>query len=213
MKIVALSDTHYKHLEVEVPPSDVLIVAGDFMSHGSRTEIPHFRDWLNELPHELKIVIAGNHDWAFEEHLDEARFLLLGPGIQYVQDQSLTWKGVKFYGSPWQPDFFNWAFNLPRGEELAAKWALIPDDTDVLITHGPPAGILDKNAGDQRFGCYDLEMRVHEVKPKIHIFGHAHSSYGYMNRQGIDFYNVALADENYDIVRTPVEIEIENDRS
>jgi len=87
-------------------------------------------------------------------------------------------EGVKFYGSPWQPRFFDWAFNLDRGEEIKKKWDLIPMDTDVLITHGPPYGILDLTHEGEKVGCEELMKAVLRVQPKIHIFGHIHEAYG-----------------------------------
>ena len=209
MKIVAISDTHYKHLEVRVPDGDVLVVAGDFMHRGDIEDIPPFREWLIAMPHDKIIVIAGNHDWAFENDPSRSKHLLCSSfsrRVTYLQDEAYTYEGVKFYGTPWQPDFFNWAFNLPRGEELKAKWDLIPDDTNVLITHGPPAGIMDSNMHDPRFGCEELLKRVMEIKPDVHIFGHAHAAHGYVARDGIKFYNVAVCDEAYNPVHFPTVI-------
>jgi len=87
-------------------------------------------------------------------------------------------EGVRFWGSPWQPWFFDWAFNLERGEEIRAKWELIPDDTEVLITHGPPQGHGDMTSRGEGAGCADLLARIRQVKPRYHLFGHIHEGYG-----------------------------------
>jgi Icc-related predicted phosphoesterase len=97
---------------------------------------------------------------------------------------------VRFWGSPWQPEYLGWAFNLPRGEALAAKWALIPDGTDVLITHGPPRGIGDWLGQDGRGGCADLLTAVRRVRPLLHLFGHIHQDGGFWQADGVSFANV-----------------------
>lgn len=210
MKIVALSDTHGKHDRVIVPDGDVLVVAGDFMHRGSRKEIPAFRNWLFGLPHPFVIVVAGNHDWAFFKTPGEARRLLTdhGGNIIYLEDSSCSVNGITFYGAPWQPEFFNWAFNLPRGAPLDQVWSRIPTWTDVLITHGAPLDILDFNMRDDRFGDADLLKHVRRVNPMVHIFGHAHHAYGQMQRYRTRFYNVAICNESYDPVNLPMEIEV-----
>jgi Icc-related predicted phosphoesterase len=208
MKIVALSDTHGKHDQVVVPDGDVLVVAGDFHHRGSRKEIPAFREWLAELPHEHKIIVAGNHDWAFYKTPSEAQQLLMAPDVYYLEDRSMGINGIQFYGAPWQPEFCNWAFNLPRGAALDRIWSRIPERTDVLITHGPPLDIMDFNMRDQRFGDADLLRHIQRVKPMVHIFGHAHSARGEMRRYNVRFYNVAICNEDYEPVNLPMVIEV-----
>jgi len=211
MKIVALSDPHGQYRKVIVPDGDILIIAGDFLKYGSRKEIPDFCEWIHTFKHTWKIVIAGNHDWAFQKTPTEARYMLAGPSkLVYLEDREVVIDGVKFYGSPWQPDFYNWAFNLPRGPLLQQKWDKIPLDTDVLITHGPPGEILDTNLRDMRFGCQDLRQRVLDISPKLHIFGHAHACYGYCHYQETHFYNVSVCNESYQVVNPPMEIDYAN---
>ncbi len=141
-RIVCLSDTHNCNERIEVPDGDILIHAGDATTVGTHEQIRRFSDWFASLPHPHKVFVAGNHDWLFEKDNDSARSLL-DPAIVYLQDSAIEIDGLKIYGSPWQPRFFDWAFNLNRGQEMAEKWAMIPDDIDILITHGPPNGILD----------------------------------------------------------------------
>ena len=142
-KIVCLSDTHNCNELINVPDGDVLIHAGDATGRGTIDEIIAFNKWFANLPHRHKIFVAGNHDWLFETNNRYARSLL-DSSIYYLQDSSVEVQGLKIYGSPWQPRFFDWAFNLMRGAELAEKWKLAPNELDVLITHGPPFGILDE---------------------------------------------------------------------
>lgn len=190
MRIVCLSDTHGRHRRVDVPDGDVLVFAGDLTAHGKLAEVREFDDWLGGLPHRHKVVIAGNHDFAFQEQPAAARHLLTN--AVYLEDEATTVAGLRVWGSPWQPWFGGWAFNLARGPEIAAKWALIPPDTDILITHGPPDGRLDVNSGGMTCGCRDLLDRVLEVRPRLHVFGHIHESRGRADTDGITFVNAAV---------------------
>lgn len=198
MRIVIASDTHDQHAGVTVPDGDIFIHAGDFTMVGNARRIATFGKWVRALPHEYKIVIAGNHDVLFEDDLDEALDFLGSDrdGLIYLQDSGVTINGVYFWGSPWQPWFNDWAFNLPRGEALARKWDLIPERTDVLITHGPPAGILDR-VGSESFGCADLLQRVLDLRLKVHVFGHIHGAAGMEVRNGVQFVNACICDESY----------------
>ena len=213
MRLVCISDTHTLHSEIDIPDGDVLIHAGDFCSYGQIEEYPSFNTWLNGLPHKHKILIAGNHDKFVEKYPNIMTYKTERNNFVYLQDQSHTIDGIKFYGSPWQPEFYNWAFNLPRnGAELQAKWDNIPSDTDVLITHGPPHGILDlapkPNGGTEHVGCELLRKRVMEVKPKFHIFGHIHEGYGTEEHDGTTFINACTCDGNYRPVNKPIIIDL-----
>jgi len=174
--IVCVSDTHGRHEEVAIPDGDVLVHAGDLTREGWLEEVAQFDSWLASLPHKHKVVVCGNHDWCFQETPGQARALLRH--AVYLQDEAAVVAGLRFYGSPWQPWFLDWAFNLPRGSELAAKWAMIPEDTEVLVTHGPPAGVLDLTKRGERPGCADLLDRVRAVRPRLHVFGHIHEAAG-----------------------------------
>lgn len=191
MKIVCISDTHGLHDSVIVPEGDVLIHAGDFTNEGEWEQVASFNHWLGTLSHPLKIVIAGNHDFCFER--EPARAAKMITQAAYLLDDYACIDGVKIYGSPWQPRFYDWAFNLKRGEDIARKWALIPDDTDVLVTHGPPWGFGDQvNYGPQQVGCVDLLDAVHRVKPRLHVFGHIHEAYGVFEDEDTTFVNASL---------------------
>ncbi len=189
MRIVCISDTHGWHDRADVPEGDVLVHAGDITRHGSLKDVEDFDRWLGALPHEHKIVICGNHDWCFQETPAEARARLTN--ATYLEDSGCEIEGLKFYGSPWTPWFSDWAFMLPRGSELAAKWAQIPNELAVLITHGPSEGILDRNRIGECCGCRDLLYRVLEVKPRLHVFGHIHEAAGRADIAGTIFLNAS----------------------
>lgn len=206
MRIVTLSDIHGMYSKIDVPDGDVLVFAGDITDTGTIPQLERFNDWVITLPHKYKIVVAGNHDIGFEDSPYKARVEMVD--CVYLEDSSITIEGVKFYGTPWQPEFFNWAFNLPRGTALADKWSYIPDDTDVLITHGPPYGVLDTNKAlddprREHFGCVDLLNRVKQVEPKYHIFGHIHGGYGMATEGKTTFVNTAICTESYKPTNKP----------
>ena len=209
-KIVCLSDTHNRHEQINVPDGDILIHACDATIRGTVDEIVLFNEWFTALPHRHKIFVAGNHDWLFETNNRFAR-TLLDSSIHYLQDSSIEIENLKIYGSPWQPRFFDWAFNLTRGTELAEKWKLIPADSNILITHGPPFGILDEVLNQYSFenaGCEELRQRVEQIRPRLHIFGHIHCGYGTAKKFGVDFVNASNCDESYAPVNPPIVINL-----
>ena len=210
-KTTIISDTHGRHYKLDLPGGDILIHCGDFMNSGLKiNEATSFLKWFSKQDYKHKVFIAGNHDILFEDHPYVRDSLLLEyPDVTYLQDSSVTIEGLKIYGSPWQPEFYNWAFNLPRGEELKKKWDLIPDDIDILITHGPPMDFLDTVVGQyEPLGCYDLKQRVLNIQPKIHCFGHIHSGYGETDFNGTKFINAAVLDEDYNHTQKPINIEL-----
>ena len=190
MRLVAVADTHTFEGELaEVPDGDVFIHAGDLLRRGTLEELSKVSAWLRALPHEFKLVVAGNHDWCFAHERQEA-IRLLGEEVVYLEDQAATVGGLQFWGSPWQPEYNDWAFNLPRGEALAAKWSLISASTDVLITHGPPLGFGDRGPIGSRSGCEDLLRAVRALAPSLHLFGHIHQDGGFWRDGEIAFANV-----------------------
>jgi Icc-related predicted phosphoesterase len=213
-RIVCLSDTHNCTNEVDVPDGDILIHSGDATITGTVEEVNHFNEWFAGLPHKNKIFVAGNHDWLFERD-DELARSMLGTSIIYLRDSSAVIDGLKIYGSPWQPRFYDWAFNLNRGQEIAEKWRLIPADTNILITHGPPHGILDgvpTQWGTENAGCEELRTRVLQIAPlgelKLHVFGHIHGGYGTHEEFGVTFINASNCDEQYAPSQSPIIIDI-----
>ena len=213
MRIICISDTHGEHEKVDVPPGDVLVFAGDMSMMGRPNEIREFAEWMGGLPHTHKIAIAGNHDLGFQNPMTRRDYIgiLLAFGITYLEDFSVTIAGTKFYGSPWTPTFFNWAFMKDRGEEIKKVWDLIPDDIDVLITHGPPYNVLDLTRRGDRAGDEELRnwyLRNPQTNPRLHVFGHIHEGYGVKNDTILPtiFVNASIVDYAYDPVNKPVTI-------
>jgi Icc-related predicted phosphoesterase len=210
MKIVLISDTHLTHLkyQINVPECDLLIHSGDALCGGNEEELQLFSAWFGALPAKRKVFVAGNHDRIFEKRPDEAR-KLLPKDVIYLQDELVEVDGLKIYGSPWQPEFFEWAFNLPRGRQLAEKWARIPAGIDILVTHGPPMGVLDWSEYSlEHVGCEDMRRELARVKPRLHVFGHIHGGYGTAVHAGTTFVNASICDESYRPSHEPVVVEI-----
>ena len=205
-RIIAISDTHNFHKSIKFPElkeDDILVHAGDATMRGTLTEYKRFIEWYSSLTPKTKIYVPGNHDFICQDSSKKVKILARENGVDFLLDSSLVISGVKFYGSPWQPWYHNWAFNFPQfdleDQEVAkAKWAEIPDDTEVLITHGPPKGIRDKvrygNGVGTHVGCKQLYNRIVNGLPKLkhHIFGHIHEGYGKSICLARTFHNVAL---------------------
>jgi predicted phosphodiesterase len=205
MRVVCLSDTHLRHAELRVPDGDLLVVAGDTTRRGAPDELAQVDDWLASLPHPAKVWIAGNHDFGLQTD-PAARGRLRG--AVYLQDEEVTLHGLRIWGSPWQPVFFDWAFNLPRGAPLRERWDLVPAGIDVLVTHGPPRGLLDRTAHGEDVGCDDLLVMVERVKPRLHVFGHIHEGYGTVRRGATLFVNASSCDLRYRPVQPPIVVEL-----
>lgn len=222
MKLFCTSDTHTGHGHIRksgwLPKSgecDVLVHAGDYSGRGSVKDTWEFLHWLNEMQKNRfshVVFIAGNHDFICEnesERFQELLDLLKNPNIHYLNNSGVEIEGVKFWGSPWTPWFHDWAFNAERGPEIQEHWDLIPNETDVLITHGPPHGILDMTSRGVPVGCEELRKEVFErVRPKVHVFGHIHEDYGELVQDGIRFVNVSLCNLSYKPVQKPIIVEI-----
>lgn len=209
MRIVCISDTHSMHRQVSVPEGDLLIHAGDCLGVGTLEELADLNDWFGDLPHRHKLLIAGNHDWCLQDEPADAEALITN--AIYLRDRSTTIGGLKFWGSPWTPVFFDWAFSLDRGQSLAERWRLMPEDTDVLITHGPPLGILDQvmtGTHSESVGCEDLRRRVTQVRPRLHVFGHIHEGYGQHQDDDALFVNASTCQTSYKPLNPPIIVEL-----
>jgi Icc-related predicted phosphoesterase len=194
--IVCLSDTHELHREVDVPSGDILIHAGDFtMFSKSAAALLDFNEWLGELPHRHKIVVPGNHEFFLEA--DPSKRRLLSNAVLLI-DESVTVMGLKIWGSPVTP-LFNGAFGRSSAEDRAKLYAAIDADTNILVTHGPPLGVLDDGCG-----CAGLRDTVEQLKPQLHLFGHAHGAHGMQMGEGTLFVNAALSGSSGAIEANPV---------
>jgi Icc-related predicted phosphoesterase len=212
MKIVCISDTHDLHHKVKYHDADMLLIAGDISSMGKEYQVVNFIKYIEKLNYKHKVMIAGNHDFVFENNdINGLLKFIEESGIIYLNDNSTTIENIKIYGSPISPWFHNWAFNRQRGDEIQKYWDMIPNNTDILLTHTPPYGILDINKQYENCGCKNLLQTVYEIKPKYHIFGHIHESYGQVCYDNIKFINASVLNEKYQYVNQPIVFEYNYD--
>lgn len=208
MNITVISDTHGFHRRIKyIPLSDILIHAGDISNFGEEHQVLDFLDWFSNQPHTFKVFIAGNHDFFFEKENERYIQKNIPSNVIYLNDSGCEINGIKIYGSPITPEFMDWAFNRKRGKEIRQHWNKIPTDTDILITHGPPFGILDANQNNYKTGCEDLLEVVNKIQPKYHIFGHIHEAYGMVEKEKTTFINASILDERYRIKNSPIQFE------
>jgi Icc-related predicted phosphoesterase len=204
MIIDSISDLHGSYPKLE--GGDLLIVAGDLTASDLAVQYFEFEDWLVEQPYRKKIVIGGNHDNFL---VDNGRTMFAGG--DYLKDSGTEFEGLKIWGSPWTALFkgvnpYCTAF-MVQEESLANQWVLIPDDTDILITHTPPFGTLDKARQSFRVGSPSLEKRILQLNLKLHVFGHIHYSYGTTGvlRKSV---NCSHMNESYEPINPPIRIEL-----
>lgn len=180
MKIFHISDTHGYHNQIQLPEYDIIVCSGDcsnyYDSPRNSVEVWKFIEWYKTLPG-IKIYVPGNHDTSIErKHITSKDFA--DNGICMLIDEQIIFDGIKFYGSPWTPQFGQWAYMKAR-HKMDIIWQQIPSDTDVLITHGPPKGILDltENRDHQLEQCGDKSLLnfVNKLHIKYHLFGHVHN--------------------------------------
>jgi Icc-related predicted phosphoesterase len=221
MKIVLLSDTHCRLRKIEVPEGDLLLHAGDLTFQGNIQEIGQELRELGRIAKRFKygcVFICGNHDWLGERNPELMRQMAIDNGLTWLNHESIKIGGLNIFGSAFTPEFCNWAFNVDRAA-LKPYWDAIPDDTNILITHGPPMGILDEveryngakcEFESERVGCYDLMQRCLELKQlKHHVFGHIHKWYGHKQFLDVHYWNASNCDDRYKSVNEPLVIEIE----
>jgi Icc-related predicted phosphoesterase len=199
--IVLLSDTHELHRDVEVPPGDLLIHAGDITFFSKRPSVlADFNMWLGQLPHRHKVVIPGNHDSLLSKDIYRSQItnahLLIDSGVEI--------EGLRIWGSPVTP-YGNVAFGIAGSAERAEHWSSIPEDLDILVTHGPPHRVLDCAPGEiHHGGDPELRLAVIRKRPRLHVFGHVHSAYGMRHTERTLFVNAALAGELGDLDKMPI---------
>ena len=212
MRLVCISDTHGDHERVRLPAGDVLVHAGDITAHGTGADLERFMAWFGATGFRHRVCVAGNHDEAAEADPARSRRLAEAHGVHWLEDSGVTLDGVRFWGSPITPRFHDWSFMRDPGPDIERHWAMIPDDTDVLVTHGPPRGLLDvveRGAGvTEHTGCPSLLARVAEVRPRLHLFGHIHEGYGEVAIDGTRYLNVSTMDKGYRIANAPVTVDL-----
>lgn len=206
MKIDCISDLHGE--EPQLPGGDLLIVAGDLTARNKISEHMRFNEWLKSQPYEKIVFIAGNHDGQLinTKPFDQEN-------ISYLRDSGTEFRGKKIWGSPWTPVFCNWHF-MKKRNEIKAMFDLIPSDTDILVTHGPPYGILDKvqmsSKGDEHrlAGCKELKAAIERIQPDLHVFGHIHEGHGHQfikgETKGTLYVNASIMDVDYNATNKPI---------
>ena len=233
-RIVCMSDTHGKHRDIPfLPPGDVLVHAGDFTKYGETDAVVDLSRYFQQQKelfgfHDV-LCVAGNHDMTFHEDYYEKTWSRhirsFDPSVTrqalqnctYLEDSSTSISSqgnLTVHGSPWTPHFFNWAFNLKRGEALQEVWSKIPNGTDVLITHGPPHGRGDITLHSGNFGCVNLLEEIQQrVKPRLHIYGHIHEGYGASFDGSTLYVNASSLDIGYEAINPCIVIDLPHDKS
>ncbi len=206
MKLVAISDVHERWDKLVIPECDILISAGDYSYKGAPEVVEGFHSWLSQQPAKHVISVQGNHELWVEKNFEEAKAIAekACPGVHFIDEGLINIEGIKIWGSAITPWFHNWAWNKERGDDIKKHWDIIPDDINILVTHGPPYGILDLVyqvdgvTPRERVGCFQLEERIRELKDlKLHIFGHIHCNSGERFKDGVHFINACICDEMY----------------
>lgn len=216
---VCISDTHTHTENIQLPPGDVLIHAGDFTYTGRPEEVSEFNEFLAKQNFSHKIVISGNHDLTFdllnyenlceirEEKKDKLNPVEIKKTLKnciYLEDSSCNVYGYNIYGSPWQITYDDWGF-FADSKKAVEVWSRIPSDTDILVTHNPPVNIMDRCEDGTREGCPILRKNIEErIKPKVHVFGHVHEGYGMEKKGETIFINASICDEKYKPVNAPI---------
>ncbi|TVZ25786.1 Icc-related predicted phosphoesterase [Gillisia sp. Hel_I_86] len=205
MKIICISDTHNKHEKLILPGGDCIVHAGDFTEAGTKKETMNFLEWFSSTPYKHKILIAGNHDFYLQKKSYELN-QLIPTNIHYLEDSGVTIGQVNFWGSPYTPGDTSWAFTKDRGKPISKHWDKIPKNTNVLITHSPPFGILDELDNKTMIGCKNLAERISELNITHHIFGHVHNDYGTVKTERTTYINSSSLDKTYRLINPPIAV-------
>ena len=194
--------------------ADLLIIAGDLCATNTEKEYDDFWRWMLYQPHEYVVIIGGNHDNFLQENPDF--FPNSGGQFSYLCDSGCEINGMKIWGSPWTKTFEGMnpkckAFTVDSDEELAEKWEMIPYDTDILITHCPPWGILDKTRRGEHVGSKSLFSIVYQINPKAIFYGHIHEcGLKFTTENDILFVNCSILNEYYDNRNSYIRCQIQN---
>lgn len=219
MKIVCISDTHSLHLKMThpIPDGDMIVHAGDFTNVGRFTEILHFRDWYGKLPHKNKLLICGNHEREVSEETQTVMNVFNEAEIDLIHDETIELDGVRFFGQPRTPEFFDWGWMYQRGAQAKKIWDQVPIETDVLLCHGPPFGYGDlcpdfnNRQGPQiHVGCGDQVEMLKRTQIPFVVCGHIHESYGvHMTPWGTVVVNASTCTSRYQPTNRPLVIDFD----
>lgn len=215
MRVVAISDTHCGHHELDLPEGDMLVHAGDFLGWGTAPELDSFIAWLDAQPFEHKVVVPGNHDRIIEQSPLAEK--LLARHCTLLIDRVVMIRGFKIYGMPWTPRYLDWSFYHDReSPEMLAVVDRIPKNLDLLITHGPPYGTADATRRAGSVGCEVLDARLRGMaeyghEPRHHVFGHIHECAGEHDRVygRCVSRNVACLSKSYDVIGSGTVFDLE----
>lgn len=211
LKIVVISDTHNSHNSLTIPECDILIHAGDESYRGTECEIRNFAKWFDKQNAKHLVWIPGNHSLGFEANYPLSLDWIKSESSRtnVLLNSNVIVEGIRIHGSPVTPWFHDWSYNVIRGLAIKKYWDMIPVDTSIVVTHGPPFGILDKlSRNGANVGCKDLMDAMLRVKPKVHCFGHIHEGYGRQQFGDTLYLNASIMDEHYDPVNLPHEFEL-----
>lgn len=215
IKVVAISDTHGKWNKIKIPPCDILISTGDYSFRGEEHMVKDFHKWMNKQPAKHVISVQGNHETGVERNFSYSKELAekACPGVYFIDEGLVEIEGLRIYCSAITPFFHNWAWNRYPGEEIQKNWDRIPENIDILATHGPAYGILDgvpeynsltNKVGLRHCGCPQLLKKIQEIKPKFHLFGHIHEAFGTHSESGITYINSSICDGQYKANNHPI---------
>lgn len=224
MLLVAISDTHGAHHDIDLPYGDILVHCGDFSNTGSPREIDSFSQWFGSQPHPIKLLVWGNHDLTLDRPFYDANWKRFHKqkypplpknywkdrGITTLTNEIVVVNGIKFWGHPaLRPEYNYWAWEFDSWKDSDDTMYGIPRDVDVVITHSPPYGVLDRNLSGEHIGNEELLVHIHDrVRPRICIFGHVHNPGSVRDDNGTRYYNVSMVDENLNIAHEPLVLEI-----
>ncbi len=207
LKLTVISDTHGKHTQLGRLRGDVLIHCGDMfnMFSQSHDDFDRMDAWFGEQDFDLILCVGGNHDFELEKRSTYAHSPF--KNAVYLEGSAFDFDGIRFFGAPWIPELSGQAYYVDD-YALPGKWAEIPSDVDVLITHTPPGGILDVSSRGLELGCPHLLSAIERTKPTVHCFGHVHASSGTHTNDTTTFVNAALVNSRYELHHPPYELEL-----
>jgi Icc-related predicted phosphoesterase len=207
MRVIVIADTHGSENELILPDGDTLVHCGDYSAQGTFHDLVAFNYWLGKQPHKYKICVSGNHDQYASTVGPSVTQEFLSNAI-YLENSGVYIEGKTFWGSPYTPLFGHWAFMKKRGNDIAKLWQMIPQEADMLITHGAPQGILDINEHHESCGCYDLRQAIQKRRIHHAVFGHIHEGYGSITLDNTIYSNCSVLNAHYELVNKPVVIDL-----